>query len=247
MLGDISAEQAKAFIDSSTFIWHQRFELAPGVPTPGVSDVIELLGRAGVPADLRGSTVLDIGTANGGCAFEAERRGASQVLAVDIYPPDRFGFDRIRALCGSQVDFMQTTIYELPDRLNRQFDFVFFFGVLYHLRHPLLALDQLRALTRGSAAIETAVCDFENPALRDAAYVRFYRGSELAGDASNWFAPSATALHQWIASCGFEVIEQCAWPAEGPTRAIVSARPLAGPPEYQLISYERPIVSVRTQ
>jgi tRNA (mo5U34)-methyltransferase len=234
-------EGTQAFIDSSRFIWHQRFELAPGLPTPGVSDVMELLRRAGLPLDLRGSTVLDVGTANGGCAFEAQCRGASHVVAVDIYPPDRFGFDRVRALCGSKVEFLQATISISSSTL------CFFFGVLYHLRHPLLALDQLRALTRGCVAIETAVCDYENAASRTAAYVRFYRGSELGGDASNWFAPSVTALQQWIASCGFAAIAQSAWQDNGARRALVCARPVPGPPEYQQLSYERSIVSVRTR
>ena len=247
MLGSIPAQQARAFIGASSFIWHQRFELAPGVTTPGVSDVGFLLSDAGVPADLNGRTVLDIGTANGGCAFEAERRGAARVVAVDIYPPDRFGFDAVRSLCGSRVAFVRGTIYELPELLRgERFDLVFFFGVLYHLRHPLLALDRLRSLTAGEAAVETAVCDHEGAAVREGSYVRFYRGSELAGDGSNWFAPSTAALKDWMASCGFEVVRQTSWPAGAAARAMICGRPLPGPPEYQHISYEREIVSVRT-
>ena len=80
MLGTASAREAAAFIASAGFVWHQRFDLAPGVATPGVSSVEFLLNRAGVPADLTGLSVLDVGTTNGGCAFEAERRGARRVV-----------------------------------------------------------------------------------------------------------------------------------------------------------------------
>ena len=66
------------------FVWHQRFEIAEGVYAPGASDISWLMAKAAVPERLDGATVLDIGTTNGGTAFECERRGASRVVAVDI-------------------------------------------------------------------------------------------------------------------------------------------------------------------
>ena len=116
---------------------------------------------------------------------------------------------------------------------------------MYHLRHPLLALDRLLSLTAGEAAVETAVCDHEDPAVRANAYIRFYRGSELAGDGSNWFAPSVVALKDWMASCGFDVVRDASWPHGAAARAVICGRPRPGPPEYQHISYEREIRSVR--
>jgi tRNA (mo5U34)-methyltransferase len=247
MLGEMTPDSAREFMHSTTFLWHQRFELAPGVLTPGTSNVAFLLDRAGVPADLSGRTVLDVGTTNGGAAFEAERRGASRVVAVDIYGPDRFGFTGLRRACASQVEFVQASVYELPEVLPEQFDLVFFFGVLYHLRHPLLALDRLRELARGDIAIESAVCDFEQPLLSKGAYVRFYRGAELGNDSSNWFAPSVTALREWVTSCGFAVEAHEAWPSEAPSRAMVRAKRTSAAPEYITLSYEQPITSVRVQ
>jgi tRNA (mo5U34)-methyltransferase len=247
MLGEMTPDSAREFMHSTTFLWHQRFELAPGVLTPGTSNVAFLLDRAGVPADLSGRTVLDVGTTNGGAAFEAERRGASRVVAVDIYPPDRFGFAELAQFCRSQVEFLQATVYELPELLREQFDLVLFFGVLYHLRHPLLALDRLRELARDDIAIESAVCDFEQPLLSKGAYVRFYRGAELGNDSSNWFAPSVTALREWVTSCGFAVEAHEAWPSEAPSRAMVRAKRTSAAPEYITLSYEQPITSVRVQ
>jgi tRNA (mo5U34)-methyltransferase len=243
----LTVEEAQAFLASSDFVWHQRFELAPGVVTPGTSNVGLLLDLAGVPTALSGLSVLDLGTSNGGTAFEVERRGAARVVAVDIYPPDWFGFTRIKQALNSQVEFLQASVYELPDRLHEQFDLVLFFGVLYHLRHPLLALDRVRELVRTDIAIETAICDYEDPALSRLSCARFYRRAELGNDGSNWFAPSMAGLLDWVASCGFDVTKSSAWPEGAASRALVRARRLPDPPEYTLLSYERPIVGLRTK
>src|SRR5258707_15780879 len=76
---------AAEFIERAEFVWHQRWELAPGVWTPGSSDVGWLCHLAKLPADLTGQSVIDVGTTNAGTAFELERRGASRVVAVDIF------------------------------------------------------------------------------------------------------------------------------------------------------------------
>ena len=166
-MASLTPERATELAQRTEFVWHQRFELAPGVFTPGVSNVPFLLQMAGVPERLDGATVLDIGTTNGGAAFECERRGAERVVAVDIADADWFGFAVLRDALNSRVEHVQGSIYELPERLKEQFDLVLFWGVLYHLRHPLLALDNVRRLTRGTASIETAVCDFELDERRD--------------------------------------------------------------------------------
>src|SRR5204862_2035765 len=109
---------AEEFIERSTFIWHQRFALDDDVYTIGASDVEWLMACARVPKTLAGMTVLDIGTANGGVAFEAERRGARRVVAVDIYPPEQFGFAETRAFLGSTAEFVQASVYGLPEALQ---------------------------------------------------------------------------------------------------------------------------------
>jgi tRNA (mo5U34)-methyltransferase len=223
------------------FVWHQRFDLGAGVYAPGSNDVDWLLHTAGLPADVSGASVLDIGTTNGGAAFTLERRGATRIVATDIVDPAHFGFDAIREALGSAVEFRQVSVYELAATLDEQFDFVLFWGVLYHLRHPLLALDNVHAMTRHLAYVETAVCDAELPEAKPAV-ARFYRRDELGADSSNWFAPNVAALADWCASCGLEPEEVQSWPSGAPTRAMVRAVPSAGPPEYRTVSYERPLV-----
>ncbi len=241
MRSPLSSDAARALIEDESILWHQRFELAPGVFTPGANDVEQLLELAGVPSDLSGKRVLDIGTTNGGTAFALERRGAERVLATDIYDGDRFGFNAIAGALGSRAEFRTVSIYELSQHVEETFDVVIFWGVLYHLRHPLLALDNVRAVTHGQAYIETAVCDYETTACGELPLARFYPRDELAGDGSNWFAPNVAALKDWCRSCGLEPGALRTWPDGQPNRAMLTAQALDGVPEYQAISYERPL------
>ncbi len=240
----LSSEVARDFLQSAKFVWYQRFPLTRDVYTPGEHDISWALQWCGIPNDLKGMTVLDIGTSNGGVAFEMERRGAARVVATDILPPSHFGFDQLKELLGSKVEFIQASIYELPEVINEQFDIVFFLGVLYHLRHPLLALDQLRSVTRGCAFIESEVADGD---LRPSAHIsnlsvtRFFRTDDMAGDSSNWFAPNIKCLLEWCWSCGLRPTLLKAWPNDAPKRCLVKAERVEGEPEYRLISYERPI------
>ena len=124
-----------------------------------------------------------------------------------------------------------------PEVLDEQFDEVFFLGVLYHLRHPLLALDSLRRLTRGNLYVESAISG--SPA--DEPSARFFRRNELGDDGTNWFAPTITCLVDWVESSGFVVDRVDHWPSDRPARAYVAAHPADGPPEFQQVSYEVPL------
>jgi tRNA (mo5U34)-methyltransferase len=238
-----SLERLAAIAARRDFVWHQRFELAPDLFTPGVNDVGFLLAMAGIPHELAGASVLDIGTTNGGTAFMLERRGAARVVATDIVDDSHFGFEAIRAALDSNVEFRQASVYELPGIIAGPFDYVVFSGVLYHLRHPLLALDAIRDVLAadGTAYVETAVCDSELPALSETPTARFYRLDELGGDSSNWFAPNVAGLVAWCESCGLTVRSVRCWPVDAPMRAVVDLTPTAGPPEYRTVSYELPL------
>jgi tRNA (mo5U34)-methyltransferase len=233
-------EDVHELVTSTDFVWHQRFELEDGIYTPGAHDIEWLMDAAGVPRDLARRAVLDVGTSNGGAAFVAERRGAARVVALDLYPPDWFGFDRLARFLDSRVEYVQGTVYELPKVVEGRFDDILFLGVLYHLRHPLLALDALRAVASGTANVYLETVDAELPQQGPASLVRFYCSDELGSDASNWFAPTVRTLKQWCASSGYEVIS-CEGIPQGslPERAIARLRVELGDPEFERISYEK--------
>jgi tRNA (mo5U34)-methyltransferase len=241
MCAELTPQAARTFIDEARFLWHQRFKLAAGIYTPGSNDIGLLLDAALLPDDIDGSTALDIGTTNGGMAFELERRGAGRVVAVDIYSANWFGFEQLKALLKSNVEYVRASVYELPAKLSEEFDIVALCGVLYHLRHPLLALDVVRALTRGRALIETAVCDRSLGEAAGEPLARYHRLDDLNDDGSNWFEPSVAALTDWCRSTGLEPIDVRSWPAEAPGRCMMTVTPSTGEPEYLGMSYELPL------
>jgi tRNA (mo5U34)-methyltransferase len=235
-----TAREASEFLSDASFIWHQRFRLAGDVYTPGSNDIEWLARTSGLPQDLTGKTVLDLGTTNGGAAFEAERRGARRVFATDIVPAAWFGFDRLHDFLRSKVEFRKISIYELDSVLNEQFDIVIFWGVLYHLRHPLLGIDNVRGVTRELLLLETAVADHDlDHDVRVLPLARFYRRDELDGDASNWFEPTVATVLDWCFSSGLIPELVAAWPESAPSRCVVAAKPVASEPEFSQLSYER--------
>src|SRR5438045_5250326 len=96
--------------------------------------------REEIPDDLTGATVLDIGCNGGFYSIEMKRRGAARVLAIDS--DDRYlAQARLAAeISGVEIEFRNLSVYDVGS-LGERFDLVLFMGVLYHLRHPLLALD----------------------------------------------------------------------------------------------------------
>jgi tRNA (mo5U34)-methyltransferase len=237
----LSDEEARTFLDSTTFLWHQRFALSTNVYTPGANDIGWLLSQSTLPVSMIGKSVLDIGTTNGAVAFEAERRGASRIVAVDILDREHFGFGALSELLESNVEFVQASVYELADVLQETFDIVVFWGVLYHLRHPLLGLDTVRRLARGHVTLETAISDWLDG--QPGPLARFHRLDDLGADNTNWWSPTLEALHEWVGSAGFRVTATVTSPAGAPgQRALLGLEVEGVQPEYLRISYERPLL-----
>ena len=129
----------KRQIESEEY-WFQSMELPGGIVTPGWSNPkTEKLPFFGLPQDMRGLRVLDIGHAEGFFSFEAERRGAAEVIGIETYPAMIRKFNICRTALGSSAQSFRGSVYELDPKTFGTFDLVFFFGVLYHLRHRLLA------------------------------------------------------------------------------------------------------------
>jgi tRNA (mo5U34)-methyltransferase len=188
--------------------WFHSMDLGDGVTTPGVDRTASKLARLRLPQDLTGKSVLDIGAWDGFFSFEAERRGASRVLAIDRWADSgwasREGFDLAHSILGSKVEALKIDLYDLTPARVGVFDYVLFLGVLYHLREPLPGLERLRALTRERLIVETHVDMLH---CKEAA-AAFYPGVELNGDPSSWWGPNPAAVAEWLKQAGFARIEQ---------------------------------------
>ncbi len=198
--------------------WYHTIDLGGGVVTKGVDDSPLRLARLGWPSSFAGLTVLDIGAWDGFFSFEAERRGAARVVAADYFSwhgpgwGSKAGFELARQALGSKVEDVDIDVMDLsPERVG-QFDVVFFLGVLYHLRHPLLALERIASVTRQRLFLETVVdmVGIARPAMA------FYRGRELNNDPTNWWAPNVPALHAMLQDVGFTDVRTVT-PEPGPS------------------------------
>lgn len=184
----------------STGWWHS-IDLGNGLITPGVHRIEELrdnYARFSLPQDMRGLRVLDIGCWDGFYSFESERRGA-EVVSVDVWRPEKF-FEAQRIL-GSKIQFHELSVYEVTKARLGQFDVVLFLGVLYHLRHPLLALERVCEVSRGTAIIESHIIDKVLPTSRP--IMEFYEVDELGGQYDNWWGPNVECLIQMARAAGF--------------------------------------------
>src|SRR5277367_827635 len=164
--------------------YYHSIELPDGRVIPGIQSIEKQrwrLAQFPIPQHLRGKRVLDIGAWDGWFSFEMERRGAT-VVAVDATKRTRFL--EAKAMLNSKVEHVIADISFLTPRDIGYFDIVLFFGVLYHLKHPMLALERVCELTTDLACVESFVTeDHAVPAME------FYEGTQLAGQFDNWVGP----------------------------------------------------------
>jgi tRNA (mo5U34)-methyltransferase len=174
-----------------------------------------------LPADLTGQTVLDIGCNGGFYSFEMKRRGAARVLGVDHDPVYLAQAEFARQQLGLDVELRQLDVYDLGQLGDEQFDLVLFLGVLYHLRHPLYALEQVARLVRGRLVFQTLergsteVGQFaaDYPITEQAIFFddRFPRlhfvEQRFAGDPTNWWIPNRAATEAMLRSVGLRIVD----------------------------------------
>jgi tRNA (mo5U34)-methyltransferase len=192
-----------------------------------------------IPADLSGRTVLDIGCNGGFYSIQMKSRGASRVLGIDV-DPDYLRQARFAAeLIGADIEFAQMSVYDVAS-LGERFDVVLFLGVLYHLRHPLLALDLIRehvvrdlfvcqSMQRGDSCEEPL--DEDYPFAEKAIFERpsfprlFFIEQRYAGDNTNWWVPNRACTAAMLRSAGF-VIEA------NPEEEVFVCRPTEPPTPF---------------
>ncbi|ASY66066.1 Methyltransferase type 11 (plasmid) [Sinorhizobium sojae CCBAU 05684] len=170
-----------------------------------------------IPEDLAGRSVLDIGCNAGFYAQEMKRRNAGRVLGIDSDPHYLRQAEFAAEQAGAEIEFRLMSVYEVAS-LRERFDLVLFMGVLYHLRHPLLALDLLyehvvgermlfQCMQRGTksvAQLDTNY-DFKEWGIFDRPdYPKlFFVEHRFADDPTNWFIPNRACVEAMLRSSGF--------------------------------------------
>ena len=202
--------------------WYHTIALPDGLATPGEYDLRPVLGRLPIPAALDGARCLDVGTHDGFYAFELERRGAAEVVAIDLddladvdWPgiaPARdaalaaagerksAAFRVAHEALGSRVDRRSLSVYDLsPDRVGT-FDFAVIGTLLLHLRDPVGALAAIRRVARRLLVNDVV-------SLKLCAQHPRTPVSRLLGRPGEpfWWIPNAAALRGYAVAAGWRV------------------------------------------
>ena len=235
--------------------WFHYIELGEGCVTKNASAVGEPVEhprptweriRNLIPADLKGKTVLDVGCNAGFYAIETKRRGAARVLGVDSQRNLIRQAVFVRDLLGLDIEYRRLTVYDLDPHELGQFDITLALGLVYHLKHLVLALERLFVTTRELLILETAIyppgatpstAHYEvnnvSSLLHPIAYVE--NPSDAKEAIYNWFLPSVDALKALLRNVGFDDVEVFPTPHED--RAILACRKRQAFPDSRTIVY----------
>jgi hypothetical protein len=140
----------------------------------------------------------DVG--RGACWLPTAMRGAA--AAGGSKEP----FEFARRVLASNVEDLTIDVLELsPARVGR-FDVALFLGVLYHMRHPLLALERVASVCDELLIVTTSVdmVSIERPA------AAFYPGDSLNRDPTNWWGPNPACVRALLNEVGFPDVEMVA-------------------------------------
>lgn len=189
--------------------WFHSIDFGDGIVSKGGirrSAVMRMADKL-LDVPLEGRSFLDIGTWNGAYSIEASRRGASRVLATDHFiwnvdPKSRRAFDLARAKLAPNIEVMDIDVDSLSEATVGTFDVVLFAGVLYHLRHPLAAIERVSKLAKECLILETHMIRW--PISKP--YMRFYPNDELHNDPTNWWSPNKACVEAMLRDVGFKRI-----------------------------------------
>jgi tRNA (mo5U34)-methyltransferase len=204
--------------------WYHTLELAPHLVTPGWLDHRQVVSQIPLPPSLAGRRCLDVGTFNGFWAFEMERRGAAEVVAIDVLDAHQWdwpvgseeatvatlakrlaagdGFALAHQALRSSVKRLDCSVYDLDEREVGRFDVVYLGSLLVHLRDPVRALERIRAVCDGILVVVDGIdlpLTLRSPRLAVA---------RLDGRGRPWWwYPNLAALARLVEAGGFELTQ----------------------------------------
>jgi tRNA (mo5U34)-methyltransferase len=214
---DMNIGEVRHLIEQHPY-WYQKFEIFPGVITPGVYNPSGMLEALKLPADMRGLTVLEVGTAEGYFTKMLDLRGA-EVTAVDYIDKAIGGFALMERFHGKPLKYVHSNLYDLPAYNLGTFDVVLCCGVLYHLPDMMRGLWVLRRHVKRDLLLETLI----SRKLVDEPIAEYLPGTTCNNDISNFWAPNVRCVEMMLADCGFEVAEILQFGERALFRARLSA------------------------
>ena len=204
------------------FAWYHTLDLPRGIVTPGMFDTRPAAAKIGMPASLAGKRCLDVGTSDGFWAFEMEKRGASEVVALDLGNDAQADvtvggaqfltgaasrqsqtFALAHRLLGSNVKWMDLSVYDASPEVLGRFDFVFASSLLMHLQDPVRALSAMHSVCDGelmSFEPISPTLTLLHPRLPAARFLGLAR--------TDWWVPNIAAHRQWVQAGGFVIREK---------------------------------------
>jgi tRNA (mo5U34)-methyltransferase len=208
--------------------WFHSIDLGNGLTTPGSASKEFLTKCADIyfAMGIKDLSILDVGAWDGFSSFEAERRGASRVLAVDKYcwggggPGNREAFELAREIIGSRVEDRILDISETRVEVVGEFDLVLFNGIIYHIFNPLSALQEMAKIARYGLTVETFMDNIENPR----PVMVFYPGEVRLQGPQNGWGVNSYCMHAVLKVLGFETVLEFQTPhPKMPNRSIFIA------------------------
>lgn len=215
---------SEGFLDESRqrdlaikFHWGHNHDFGSGLEIAGrmgnrhIDLIADFVDQYGLPRDLSGKRVLDIGVWTGGTSLLLAAMGAEVTALEEVvkyaemvnYLAESFGLHaRIRCYPRS--------LYDMLPRFADYFDLVLYAGVIYHVTDPILSLrlifsalkddGQVFLETYGCASNDT-VCGYEGPAV-------IHSGQKQDRNRGGWnyFAPSSRCLEAWCRDVGFQEV-----------------------------------------
>ena len=205
--------------------WYHTIDLGNGVVTPGWHDTRPIVGQIPFPSSLAGMRCLDVGTFDGFWGFEMERRGAEEVVAIDVLDPEQWdwpagskrdtieqigkrkargeGFEIARRALGSSVRRLELSVYDLDPAEVGRFDLVYLGSLLIHLREPVRALERLRAVCEGTMIVVDGI-----DLILSLLLPRMPVATLDAIGRPWWWYPNEAGLAREIEAAGFELVER---------------------------------------
>jgi tRNA (mo5U34)-methyltransferase len=203
--------------------WYHTIEFDDGTATPGYFDTRGIPALVDWPLGLTGGRCLDVGTFDGFWAFEMERRGAKEVVALDVDDPEVLdwsydeaergpelvrewgaergpGFRETAARLGSSVQRVNRSVYDLDPEVDGTFDVVFCGALLLHLREPVRALEAMRSVCHGELVLVETVDPVMDIVARRVPAARFHP------DWDQWWRVNSAGLVEMTRTAGFEVV-----------------------------------------